>query len=175
MSDLWTFALRLYDRSAVKDACLALQKGTGADVCLVLLSCWSNAENFGRWPEPLCRELSSISDEFQQKLLTPLRQTRDHLKMQAPAAATANWAQDMRAEILQAELKIERELLRQYEAAVLRYCGTETARIDAQTPPQVLICDNFLASSSEVQKKFDEEAMAQLQLVISAASDVPKS
>ena len=39
MQDLWNFALELYAREGVEQACLELQE-TGSDVCLLLTGAW---------------------------------------------------------------------------------------------------------------------------------------
>ncbi|CDM38827.1 hypothetical protein PPSAL_0210 [Ectopseudomonas oleovorans] len=39
MQDLWNFALELYARAGVEQACLELQD-TGSDVCLLLTGAW---------------------------------------------------------------------------------------------------------------------------------------
>ncbi len=172
MSDLWTYALRLYDQPQVKDACLKLQNDAGADVCLLLLSCWSSSEKPGLWPTELCTELSKISREFQQDLLAPLRSARDHLKVESQAGV--GWAHEVRAEILKCELKIERELLRRYEEIIVRHYELEALENITQKALHDWAVENFVSSSAALKSPLDENAMKQLMLVTEAATRFSK-
>jgi len=82
-SPLWDYAVDLYGRPGVREACLALQDRGGADVSLLLLACWLGAA--GRRPGEA--ELSRLREEasrWQEMVVGPLRSARRALKERAP-------------------------------------------------------------------------------------------
>ena len=54
-SALWDYAVDLYARPGVREACLALQDRAGADVNLLLLACWLGATGRRLDPAALAR------------------------------------------------------------------------------------------------------------------------
>jgi uncharacterized protein (TIGR02444 family) len=112
-SDLWDFALRLYGRAGVEQACLQLQTA-GADVCLLLCACWLQQTHTAYSPER-CQQLQALAEPWQRDVITPLRQLRQSWR----AAAQ----QQPELAILREQLKVleqqgERQLLLQLQACV---------------------------------------------------------
>ncbi|WP_025899384.1 TIGR02444 family protein [Sneathiella glossodoripedis] len=165
MSDLWTYALDLYARPSVKEACLKLQDEVGADVCLLLLCCWAAEENLGEWPPEMTKELSAQSYEFQTNLLAPLRKMRTCLKNNPTYVFAREWANTLRENLLANELLIERELLGRYEATVSRFLDRNRQPEFSRDEKCRIVRGNFEASSPAVDfSKNDtaEEMMATL-------------
>jgi uncharacterized protein (TIGR02444 family) len=115
-SDLWNFALRLYGRPGVEQACLQLQSA-GADVCLLLCACWlqqgGQAYSAGR-----CEQLQRLAQPWQQQVITPLRQLRQSWRagaQQQPELAV------LREQLKVLELQGEQQLLSQLEACALAW------------------------------------------------------
>lgn len=110
MQDLWNFAVRLYARPGVEDACLSLQDG-GGDVCLLLTGAWLQRRGVP------CREayleaLQALAEPWQREVVTPLRQLRRDWRT---AAATDAELATLRERIKQLELEAEHLLLQRIE------------------------------------------------------------
>jgi len=76
---LWNYALSLYARPGVAEACLALQERHGIDVNLVLCCCWAAAER-RRLAEPDMRRLIDRVAAWHGAVVRPLRAVRRWLK-----------------------------------------------------------------------------------------------
>lgn len=119
-SALWDYAVDLYGRPGVREACLALQDSAGADVNLLLLACWLGAT--GRRPDPVTlARLRADALAWQEAVVRPLRTARRELKrrladldppLRPPLAAA-------RARLAEVELAAERAELLTLEAG----CG----------------------------------------------------
>jgi uncharacterized protein (TIGR02444 family) len=119
-SALWDYALDLYARPAVREACLALQDRAGADVNLLLLACWLGAT--GRRPD--AATLARIRAEalaWQDAVVRPLRVARRELKRRLPELdpALRGPLAAARASLAEVELATERAELLTLEAV----CG----------------------------------------------------
>jgi uncharacterized protein (TIGR02444 family) len=110
---LWDFAVAIYGRAGVQDACLALQNRLGADVNMMMFCLWLAACDEA--PSDLARFLGSalkISRDWQRTLIEPLRSTR--LRLKDLAADTAGGAVDaqallaLREQVKKCELEAER-------------------------------------------------------------------
>ena len=78
-SALWDHAITLYGRPGVRDACLALQEGHGADVCLLLLACWLGRT--GRRPDgPALDRLRAEARSWQDGVISHLRIARREMR-----------------------------------------------------------------------------------------------
>jgi uncharacterized protein (TIGR02444 family) len=119
-SALWNYAVELYGRPGVRDACLALQDRAGADVNLLLLACWLGATGRRLDPAALAR-LRTDTLAWQEAVVRPLRTARRELKrrlaelnpaLRPPLAAA-------RARLAEVELAAERAELLTLEAG----CG----------------------------------------------------
>ena len=79
MQDLWNFALELYARPGVEQACLELQDA-GCDVCLLLTAAWLQGRGVRCLDERL-RALTELAGPWQREVVSPLRQTRRHWRL----------------------------------------------------------------------------------------------
>lgn len=110
MQDLWNFAVRLYARPGVEDACLSLQEA-GGDVCLLLAGAWLQRRGVP------CRQtyleaLLALAAPWQREVVTPLCQLRRHWRTSAEADGELA---SLRERIKQLELEAERLLLQRIE------------------------------------------------------------
>jgi uncharacterized protein (TIGR02444 family) len=105
-SDVWSFALALYDRPGVSEACLTLQDEHAADVVLLIGICWLSL----RRPEALqasdIARLEAALAPWREAAVVPLRTIRRSLKPRLAALPAA--AADLREQIKAAELQAER-------------------------------------------------------------------
>jgi len=105
--DLWEFSLEVYAKEGVAPACLALQDRRGANVNVLLASCWFaslgaaglRAADFGR--------MNSAIEGWHAGVIEPLRRIRQRLKDGVPPAP-AEPARALRARVLEVELEAER-------------------------------------------------------------------
>lgn len=111
MQDLWNFALELYARAGVEQACLELQE-TGSDVCLLLTGAWLQRRGVRCLDERL-RALQEVAGPWQREVIAPLRQTRRDWR--AAAEQDAERAA-LREQIKKLELQAERVLLGRLQA-----------------------------------------------------------
>jgi uncharacterized protein (TIGR02444 family) len=112
-SDLWNFALRLYQRPGVEHACLQLQTA-GADVCLLLCACWLQRQSQA-FSLPRCEQLQRLAQPWLQNVISPLRELRQNWRtaaQQQPELAV------LREQVKVLELQAERQLLSQLQACV---------------------------------------------------------
>ncbi|MCG7599511.1 TIGR02444 family protein [Halomonas sp. McH1-25] len=105
-TQLWAYALSLYGRTGVAQACLTLQDEAGADVCELLWACWLFQR--GLHPaEDIATHLAEVRD-WQSHYTYPLRAQRRALK---PIALHDENVAQLRETIKRAELLAEREAL----------------------------------------------------------------
>lgn len=110
-TQLWDFALSLYARDGVAEACLALQDEGGADICELLWVCWLASRGLMLADEAE-QSLGSVRD-WQRQFTYPLRAQRRALK---PLVAAQPDVAPLRRTLKEAELLAERETLRQLQA-----------------------------------------------------------
>lgn len=137
-SPLWDFALALYARPGVEQACLTLQNEHGWDVCELLWRCWlyQHGAQAGALP-------SDIS-AWQREVTQPLRRLRRDLKPQAQADPQVA---SVRSRIKQAELAAEQRCLQM----LMKISLNELAFWSIPARRQGL--ENVLLSSQQRQKK----------------------
>ena len=110
--DLWDFALALYARPGVEEACLRAQDA-GENVCLLLCGAWLDARRIA-WSADRQRLLQSLTQAHESTFIAPLRALRDSWR----AAATSDTeVAVLREEVKQLELHAERLLLERLQAA----------------------------------------------------------
>lgn len=111
MQDLWNFALELYARNGVEQACLELQD-SGGDVCLLLTGAWLQQRGVRCLDERL-HAMQELAGPWQREVISPLRQTRRDWR------STANQDAELaalREQIKKLELQAERVLLERLQA-----------------------------------------------------------
>ena len=111
MQDLWNFALELYARAGVEQACLELQE-TGSDVCLLLTGAWLQRRGVRCLDERL-QALQQAAAPWQREVIAPLRQVRQDWR--ANASQDADLAA-LREQVKKLELQAERVLLDRLQA-----------------------------------------------------------
>ncbi|MBC3269210.1 TIGR02444 family protein [Pseudomonas sp. SWRI81] len=109
-SDLWSFALNVYARPGVENACLQLQTA-GANVCLLLCGLWLEHRGVA-CDEQRVRQLQALTEPWDRDVVQPLRAVR--LQWKAAALEDA-LLQGMREQIKSLELEAERALLSRLE------------------------------------------------------------
>ncbi len=117
---MWRYAVTLYGRPGVAEACLALQDRHGADVPLLLAAIW-HAER--GWGTPDLARWRAISAAWRAAAVLPLRSLRRALK------ARPGW-EPIRARVKRLELAAERAQL----AALARH-----ARVGAPAPARAVL------------------------------------
>lgn len=76
----WDFALLVYRRDGVADACLALQESHGVDVNVLLFCCWLGESGRGALtPDEMAAALALV-DEWHQEVVRKLRAVRNRIK-----------------------------------------------------------------------------------------------
>ncbi len=101
----WRFALRIYGRTGVAPACLALQDECGADVNLLLYCCWMGRRG-KRLSRGDTRSAMTAIARWQDEVVAPLRQARRAIRND-PRGTAAAWAKYLRGRISAAELDAE--------------------------------------------------------------------
>ncbi|WP_432218027.1 TIGR02444 family protein [Pseudomonas kribbensis] len=109
-SDLWSFALAVYARPGVEDACLRLQSA-GASVCLMLCGLWLEQRDT-TCNEVRTRQLQELTIPWDKEVVQPLRAMRMQWKN---LADTDPVLKGMREQIKGLELEAERALLSRLE------------------------------------------------------------
>lgn len=109
--DLWDFALALYARPGVEEACLRAQDA-GENICLLLCGAWLDARQIV-WSADAHGSLQCLSQAHESVFIAPLRA----LRMNWRAAATSDPGVAMlREELKRLELQAERLLLERLQA-----------------------------------------------------------
>ena len=102
----WQFSLRLYSSSAVQEACLALQDGSGVDVNVMLFALYMASQG-KRLSEAEIRQIADSVESWRTDVVVPLRSARRALKSPAAAIDPAG-AESLRSIVKKAELEAER-------------------------------------------------------------------
>lgn len=105
-SVLWDFAVALYGRPGISDACLALQDGYGVDVPLLLYAAWLGEGGRKLSAVDVADIVKSILP-WQNEVVLPLRVLRRQLK-EGPPPAPGERTETLRNAIKGAELLAER-------------------------------------------------------------------
>ncbi|MCO7216541.1 TIGR02444 family protein [Halomonas sp. OfavH-34-E] len=137
-SPLWDFALAIYARPGVEQACLTLQDEHGWDVCELLWRCWlyQQGAQAGALPSQVAA--------WQREVTQPLRRLRRDLKPQAQADPQVA---SVRSRIKQAELEAEQQCLQM----LMKISLNELAF--SPIPARLQGLENVLLSSQQRQKK----------------------
>ena len=102
----WSFAVELYARPAVSQACLALQDRLGGDVCLLLFALFIAREHQIGLADSDFASLDEAVADWRREVIEPLRSVRRRLKLTAHPAPSPH-ANAVRQHIQRAELAAE--------------------------------------------------------------------
>ena len=106
-SDSWAFALDLYARPGVADACLNLQNEAGVDVLILLMITYAALRHrILLTPDQIVR-LDEASRPWREQIVQPLRAVRTVLKT-GPLPAPSSETERFRSTVKTAELAAER-------------------------------------------------------------------
>ena len=103
----WTFSLRLYGRSGVAPACLALQSRRSVDVNVLLYCLWLGMERGVAIAESDAARITQSVARWHEDVVVPLRVLRTALKTD-PRAAPPQLSDALRNDIKRIELDAER-------------------------------------------------------------------
>jgi uncharacterized protein (TIGR02444 family) len=162
-SPFWTFSLRLYAKTGVGDACLALQDRQGVDVNLLFFMLWA-----GRSGRHLSladvRALVELTEDWRSSIVVPLRLVRRALRT-PPAAIDAAAAAALRQDIKKTELEAERL----QQAALFAYRPIDTLGV-AEPLPEQAAAANVATYAAALATVFDPAPVA---AILSALADLP--
>jgi uncharacterized protein (TIGR02444 family) len=112
-ADCWAFALAIYARPGVAEACLTLQNEAGVDVMLLLTTTFAAVKHRVLLTPDEIRALDEACRPWREQIVWPLRTIRSGLKTgpkPAPSGATEPFRSHVKALELAAE-KLENKLL----------------------------------------------------------------
>jgi uncharacterized protein (TIGR02444 family) len=106
-AESWAFALEIYARPGVADACLTLQNEAGVDIMMLLMVIFAAVKHRHLLTREEIRSLNDVCRPWREQIVWPLRKMRTGLKTgpsPAPGAAT----EEFRSKIKSLELAAER-------------------------------------------------------------------
>ena len=104
----WSFAVELYQRPRVSNACLTLQDTLGVDVCVLLFVLFMASEHRTILDGESLKDLDRTIAEWRSEVVWPLRAIRRRLKTTSTATAGAGLAmQALLQQIKAAEIDAE--------------------------------------------------------------------
>lgn len=112
-AESWAFALALYARPGVAEACLALQNDADVDVMLLLMATFAAVKHRTLLAPEEIAALDEICRPWREQIVRKLRAIRTELKMgpqPAPSGETEQFRSKIKALELEAE-KLENKLL----------------------------------------------------------------
>jgi uncharacterized protein (TIGR02444 family) len=104
---LWSFAIRVYRRRGISEACLALQERFSIDVNVLLFAAWMGSE---RRVELSRSDLIRVRDEvraWHDEVVRPLRAVRQRMKL-GPKPAPSSATEALRTKLKAVEIESER-------------------------------------------------------------------
>jgi uncharacterized protein (TIGR02444 family) len=106
-AESWAFALRIYARPGVADACLRLQDEAGVDVMMLLLCAFAAVRHRVLLTPSEILELDEACRPWREQILHPIRAVRVRLKS-GPLPAPNGETEQFRSKIKATELAAER-------------------------------------------------------------------
>jgi uncharacterized protein (TIGR02444 family) len=106
-ADSWAFALDIYARPGVADACLSLQNEAGVDVMMLLAIAFAAVKLRILLTPAEIRELDEACRPWREQIVWPLRAIRSGLKS-GPLPAPSSETEQFRSKIKTVELAAER-------------------------------------------------------------------
>lgn len=106
-ADSWAFALDIYARPQVADACLKLQNEAGVDVMMFLMVAYAAVRHRILLTSSEIRELDEACRPWREQIVRPIRAIRSGLKS-GPSPAPNNETEQFRSKVKAVELAAER-------------------------------------------------------------------
>ncbi len=106
-TDSWAFALAIYARTGVAEACLTLQNEAGTDVMMLLMVAFAAVRHRTLLTPDEIRALDESCRPWREQIVWPLRAIRSGLKT-GPLPAPGSATEPFRAKIKTVELAAER-------------------------------------------------------------------
>ncbi len=106
-ADSWAFALQIYARPGVADACLKLQNEAGVDVMMFLMVAFAAVRHRILLTPSDIRQLDEACRPWREQIVRPLRAIRSGLKT-GPLPAPNGETEEFRSRIKAVELASER-------------------------------------------------------------------
>ena len=106
-ADSWAFALEIYARPGVADACLNLQNEAGVDVMMLLVTAFAAIKLRILLTPAEIRKLDETCRPWREQIVGPLRAIRSGLKS-GPLPAPSSETEQFRSKIKTIELAAER-------------------------------------------------------------------
>jgi uncharacterized protein (TIGR02444 family) len=106
-AESWAFALEIYARPGVAEACLALQNNAGVDVMILLTVTFAAIRHRKLLTADEIKALDEACHPWREQIVWPLRNIRSRLKT-GPAPAPSKEAEQFRSKIKAVELDAER-------------------------------------------------------------------
>ncbi|WJR80975.1 TIGR02444 family protein [Bradyrhizobium sp. NP1] len=103
----WAFALQLYAKPGVADACLRLQAEAGVDVMMLLTAVFAAVRRGIVLEPPAIQDMNEVCRPWREQIVQPLRGLRVALKS-GPLPAPTGGSEQLRTQIKAAELAAER-------------------------------------------------------------------
>jgi uncharacterized protein (TIGR02444 family) len=106
-AESWAFALDIYARPGVADACLRLQNEAGVDVMLLLIATFAAVKRRNFLSPDALKSLDEACGPWREQIVSPLRKIRSGLKS-GPSPAPCEETEQFRSKIKTIELAAER-------------------------------------------------------------------
>ncbi len=106
-AESWAFALEIYARPGVADACLRLQNEAGVDVMMLLMVTFAAVKHRYLLSPDAIKSLDETCRPWREQIVRPLRKIRSGLKT-GPAPAPCAETEQFRAKVKTIELAAER-------------------------------------------------------------------
>lgn len=147
-ADSWAFALEVYARPGVAEACLKLQNEAGVDVMLFLMVAYAAARHRILLTRLEIRKLDEVCRPWREQIVQPLRAIRSGLKL-GPLPAPNSETEQLRSKVKDVELAAER-LQNRLLAERLPFRAPERDDVDTEGLRSVLrsVVSHFLETGS---------------------------
>lgn len=106
-SELWKFAVALYEDDDVKAACLRVQARYGLSISLLLGAIWIGVNGYGQLGATEWETTARRAMEWHRDVIEPIRALRRQLRLQPPAGVEVQ-THELRHQLVEAELGAER-------------------------------------------------------------------
>jgi uncharacterized protein (TIGR02444 family) len=165
----WDFAVQVYQRPRVSEACLVLQDALAVDVCLLLFALFAAKECGILLDREGLEDLDQVIAGWRDNVVRPLRAIRRYLKTEpppTPGSATHTLREQIKKSELDAE-QIELAMLARQFGEHPRAARTETADVRAVLDDVAAFfaarSDNTVTQAPEIRSALRDIASAMEQ------------